>query len=104
MKQDKFVIAVLLGTAQVAKAAKSQEKIPPYWDPIWSDTWRYVKPEFKAAKEGEWKDETRNEYKGYHDASLHGALVQQSSDLQEGYGANDTPLPPYWDGHYSDTW
>ena len=94
--KTKMLDGSLSGLMQMQKSAN----LPPYWDGHYSDGWRYghdaneersghppmPRPLMNSNTH---REETQgDEYKGYYDQSIHGL----------------SQLPPYWDGHWSNTW
>ena len=94
--KTKMLDGSLSGLMQMQKSTD----LPPYWDGHYSDGWRYghdaneersghppmPRPLMNSNTH---REETQgDEYKGYYDQSIHGL----------------SQLPPYWDGHWSNTW
>jgi len=66
MKQNAFVIAVLLGSVSQTQALEqkaSSEKLPPYWDGQYSKTWKYSNPYWRVTNQKEYVAEEPKEYK-----------------------------------------
>lgn len=57
---QKLVIGVLLGSLtlveaiDLSKKTKKKSFLPPYWDGVYSQTWRYTHPYWRAANEKEY--------------------------------------------------
>ena len=68
--------------------------MPPYWDPLYSGTWRYAGPHPPYTNAEEYEAAEPVAFRTDKIAKVPSALMQVKSN----------GLPPYWDGHYSNTW
>ena len=85
MKQNSIVISVLLGTLSLSQALEQKstnERLPPYWDGEYSQTWKYSDPYFRVTNEKEWVEDTPSGYKTL--------LQNEDYDI-----TGPTPLIPY---------